>query len=108
MKNLNDKKVNYNVKTIFVPIGVYLLLILGFIIGIIRFERMNKEQNLLLTEQAIRKAIIQCYSNEGIYPSELSYLEDNYYLTIDYDSYYIVYDSVASNLHPNFAVFDRE
>lgn len=91
----------------------YLYMILSFamlvvlFVGIYKFESIWKEQNLLLTKQAVHKAVIQCYANEGFYPRNLSYLEENYNLNIDYSNYYIYYESVAFNLMPEFAVFSR-
>ena len=93
------------------PMKVSVTMFIGFILmffcGINKFERILNEQNLLLTKQAIHKAIVQCYANEGYYPDSLEYLEENYYLTINYDSYYVYYDSVASNLMPEVEVFSR-
>lgn len=94
-------------KSILLSIIAFVLLVIILFIGIFRFEAILKEQNLLLTEQAIQKAIVQCYANEGFYPATIEYLEDNYYLSIDYDSYYVYYESIASNLVPEVAVFER-
>ena len=91
----------------FVSVTTFFLLIVFLFLGVNKFERILSEQNLLLTKQAIDKAIIQCYANEGFYPASLSYLEENYYLTIDYDSYHVYYECVASNLVPEVEVFKR-
>lgn len=84
------------------------MLLVGLWFGVGKFERIRKEQSLLLLEQEIQKAAIQCYANEGMFPAEISYLEDNYYLNIDYDSYYVIYDCIASNFKPEIEVFAKE
>lgn len=93
------------------PMKASVTIFIGFMLiffwGINKFERILNEQNLLLTKQAIHKAIIQCYANEGHYPDSLEYLEEKYYLTINYDTYYVYYDPVASNLMPEVEVFKR-
>ena len=107
MKNFKRKSDNYK-KSMLMPLITFVLLIIILFIGIQKFEGILKEQNLLLTEQAVQKSIVQCYANEGFYPATLEYLEDNYNLTIDYDSYYVYYDCIASNLVPEVAVYERQ
>jgi len=89
------------------PTGIFILLLMLFLGGVFRLSSFNREQELTLTKQAIRKAVVQCYAIEGMYPAELSYLEDNYYLRIDYDQYYVMYDCIASNFMPEIEVFER-
>lgn len=89
------------------PVLTFILLLVILFVGIQRFEGILREQNLKLTEQSIQKAIVQCYANEGFYPASLSYLEDNYYLSIDYDAYHVYYECIASNLIPDVEVFER-
>ena len=61
--------------------------------------------------QSIRRSVlataVQCYSVEGVYPSDLSYLEDHYGLQINHDEYIVTYDLVASNLPPDVTVLVR-
>ena len=106
MKNLKPKS-NIIRRTVLLPLLTFALMIVILFAGIIRFEKILREQNLRLTEQSIQKAVVQCYANEGFYPASISYLEDNYYLAIDYDSYYIYYECIASNLVPEIAVYER-
>lgn len=105
MKNLKEKRIRYIWATTLLPSFLFLLMLVCLLIGITKFDKIRKEQNLILTEQAIKKATIQCYANEGMFPSSISYLEENYYLNIDYDTYYIIYDSIASNFMPEIGVF---
>lgn len=105
MKNLKERKIPYIWGTTILPSLLFVFMLACLLIGVTRFDKLRKEQNLILTEQAIRKATIQCYANEGIFPSSISYLEENYYLHIDYDTYYVMYESVASNFMPEIGVF---
>ena len=106
MKKFRLKKKEKRLPLIASMVTFTLLMVILYL-GIKKFEGILNEQNFLLTKQAIHKAIIQCYANEGFYPASLSYLEENYYLTIDYDSYYVYYECVASNLVPEVEVFKR-
>lgn len=106
MKDLKGNRSSM-VRGIGLPIVLFTILISGLIIGVMKFEGIHKEQNLILIEQATKKAAIECYATEGMYPADVSYLEDNYYLNIDHDKYYVVYESVASNFMPDIQVFER-
>ena len=108
MKSLKGKRTRYMWKTIVLPFCMLGIMIGILLLAVFKFEQVNTEQNLLLTEQAIRKATIQCYANEGSYPAELSYLEENYNVDIDYTRFNIKYDCKAANIMPNIQVFDRQ
>lgn len=71
------------------------------------FQKMDQEQGLALTRQAVRKAVLQCYAIEGMYPAELSYLKEHYNLKIDEEKYRVGYDCFASNIMPEIYVFER-
>lgn len=62
--------------------------------------------------QAIRASIqscaLQCYVVEGVYPSSLSYLEEQYGLRVNREDYYVAYTVFASNLPPDVKVVARD
>ncbi len=55
-------------------------------------------------EGVIKQYAVACYAQEGAYPKDLRYLEENYGLIIDEDTYYYYYDFFASNLMPDIEV----
>ena len=105
MKNLKKSSAGFIGKNIIIPVLVLGLMVFALIYGMQWFGRMNDEQNRALTEQSIKKAAVQCYSNEGMYPADVEYLIDNYFVTIDYDKYSVLYDCFASNVMPTIKVF---
>lgn len=82
-----------------------LILILILIAGAMNFERLNMEQNRELTLSSIKKATVQCYANEGRYPSSLEYLEEKYDVSVDHEKFYVLYDSFGENMMPNINVY---
>lgn len=108
MRSLKGKKTRYIWKTIVLPFCMLGVMLGILFLAIFEFEQVNMEQNLLLTEQVIRKATIQCYANEGSYPSDLAYLEENYNVKIDYTRFHIKYDCKAANIMPNIQVFEKQ
>ena len=53
---------------------------------------------------AIQRSALQCYVVEGVYPPNLSYLEENYGLQINTSDYNVTYEAFASNLPPTVRV----
>lgn len=103
MKSLRSGKPRFFWKTIGIPALMFAAMLVVFIYGIMYFENVNTEQNLILTENAVRKATIQCYANEGFYPPNLQYIEEKYNVTIDYSKFNVTYDCAAANVMPNIA-----
>lgn len=108
MKNFRENRPRYLFKNIILPVILCLLVLGVFIAGIAKFSEMSAEQNRELTLSAVQKAAVQCYADEGRYPSDVAYLEEKYGLTIDHDSFMVVYDCPAANVNPNIRVYRRK
>jgi len=55
-------------------------------------------------EKAIKRAAVQCYSIEGFYPPDVTYLEEHYGIIIDNKKYIIEYRCFAENVIPTINV----
>ncbi len=107
MKNLKEKKRPILWKTIIIPTTGLCCILIVLFLGVKRFRDIGNEQELLLTESALKKAIVQCYAIEGIYPADVSYLEENYNLTIDKSKYNIFYECFSSNIMPEYGIYEK-
>lgn len=107
MKNLKEKKRPILLKTVIIPSAGLCCILIVLFLGIKQFNDIGREQELLLTESALKKAIVQCYAIEGIYPADVSYLEENYNLTIDKNKYNIFYECFSSNIMPEYGIYER-
>lgn len=105
LKNLKQKKRPFLLKTILIPLVGLCCILLVLFIGVKRFNDIGREQELKLTESALKKAIVQCYAIEGIYPEDVSYLEENYDLMIDKSKYNVYYECFSSNIMPQYGVY---
>ncbi|MEG1267877.1 MAG: hypothetical protein RSD35_01385 [Oscillospiraceae bacterium] len=56
------------------------------------------------TEQTLRRAVIECYALEGIYPPSLEYIEKHYGVQIDREQYFVSYVSYGQNIMPDIVV----
>lgn len=73
------------------------------------FGRKNlQEEGAVALQASIEQCALQCYVVEGGYPPNLSYLEEYYGLQINRDSYYVVYNALASNIPPDVQVLYKE
>ena len=76
-----------------------------FLRGFSSVSGSSSEQQQIITEQAIRAALVNCYAIEGYYPQQLSYLEEHYGLIIDRERYNVLYDvGGMGNVMPSVAV----
>ena len=58
-------------------------------------------------KDTISERALQCYVIEGAYPESLSYLEENYGLTVNKEDFKIVYAPYAENMPPDVRVIHR-
>ncbi len=79
-------------------------LIIAVSTAITSVETTNSQEQLSALEDTIMRSAIHCYSLEGAYPTEISYLEENYDLVIDWDKYIVHYEMFASNIAPDITV----
>ena len=64
----------------------------------------NKQQ----LEQALARAAVACYASEGVYPPDVTYLEEHYGVQIDHTLYTVKYEVIASNLMPDITVLENQ
>jgi hypothetical protein len=57
---------------------------------------------------AVRRSAVQCYALEGLFPQNVTYLEQNYGLIIDHVRYVVYYEPMGDNLIPQVRVFPVE
>ena len=69
--------------------------------------RSNMAEQTESIRDAVRARALQCYVIEGAYPESLSYLEENYGLTINKDDYKVIYTPFAENMPPEVRVIYR-
>ena len=84
-----------------------LSVLVWFYTSLSSLERGQGEEGRQQLEDALRRAAVACYSVEGIYPPNLSYLEEHYGIQIDEDRYAVFYDIFAENLMPDITVLEQ-
>ncbi len=82
----------------------FMIIAVYFMIAFSKVSNSVNKQEQEALEQAINRAIVSCYAIEGIYPSDLAYLEEHYGIVVNYNKYIINYQSIASNIKPSIQV----
>lgn len=109
MKLKKKWKTNGNYKREMLQMGIVTLLIVVFIvIGGRQTSVHTAEEQQGLVEDAIRRAVVQCYAIEGMYPPNMAYLEDEYGIKIDEEKYIVHYEVFASNIMPDIIVIRKQ
>ena len=72
------------------------------------FTAVREQESQRQLEDTLRRAAVACYAAEGIYPPDISYLEEHYGIQIDKDRFAVYYDVFASNLMPDITVIEKQ
>lgn len=107
MKNFRSENQRRISKSLALPLLLFLLAVGALCYGIGHFIKVSNEQEYFLMQSSLKKAIIQCYANEGFFPNDLSYLEDNYGLHINDTRYYVYYECFGANIMPEFEIYEK-
>ena len=76
--------------------------------GVRDAARLSDEEGLRLAQEAIERAVISCYSLEGVYPATYEDLKAKSGLAVDEEKYIVLYEIFASNIRPSVTVMERQ
>ena len=92
-----------------------LVVALAVVLAVGIFQWTGKEQGKTVAKEsasalkaAVQRCANQCYAVEGVYPPNLSYMEEHYGLQVNHTKFYVSYDAFASNIPPDIRVTARE
>ena len=76
--------------------------------GVKDAARLSDQEGLRMAEEAIERAVISCYSLEGVYPATYEDLKAKSGLAVDEEKYIVIYEIFASNIRPSVTVIERQ
>ena len=76
--------------------------------GIQDASRLSDQEGMRMVEESIERAIISCYSLEGVYPASYEELKEKIGLEVDEEKYIVIYEIFASNIRPSVTVMERQ
>lgn len=86
------------------PVVMFLAIGGAFFYGVGNVSRTSEKEGQRILQEALKRAMVQCYSIEGMYPPDVAYLENNYGMIYDHDKYIVHYEVFASNIMPDIMV----
>ncbi|MBR0598858.1 hypothetical protein [Sinanaerobacter chloroacetimidivorans] len=86
------------------PIAIFICLAVFLYTGVGNVSLASQEENKAILQDALKRAVVQCYAIEGMYPPSIEYLEDNYGIVYDHDSFIVHYEVFAGNILPDITV----
>jgi hypothetical protein len=89
---------------IVLPIAVFAAALSLFTLAVSEIAGKSENEGIRLMEESIKRAAVQCYALEGVYPADFEYLKEHYALRPDESKYVIYYTYTASNLMPGIDV----
>lgn len=89
------------------PLAVFAAVITVFLAGVNNASHSTDQEGLRIAQQAIDRAVVNCYAIEGAYPQDFSYLEEHYGVRVDHGKYLVVYQTLGSNIRPYVELVEK-
>lgn len=103
MSSYDDRRSSSPFKAVIV-IALIVAIACTFAIGSTLLAPVMRDMGAQSLADSVLARANQCYAIEGVYPSSLSYLEENYGLVVNRSDYVVVYESFADNVAPKVMV----
>ncbi|MCL2055836.1 MAG: hypothetical protein FWH02_01280 [Oscillospiraceae bacterium] len=92
-------------RDIIFPAALVLAAVILLVYGMEALGKRTEAERLESARSAVIRAAVQCYALEGRYPLSISYLTENYGLSVDTDKFVVHYQAFASNIMPDIDVY---
>lgn len=76
-------------------------------VGIRNTSKGAEKEQISFLQKAVKRATVQCYAIEGMYPPDIKYLENNYGIIINHKRYIVHYEAFAANIMPDISVIQK-
>lgn len=90
-----------------ISIIIFVAVIGLFLYGISAVSSSGVTNDKQILEDAIHRDIIHCYSVEGIYPPNVSYMQEHYGLIYDTDKFIVDYEYIGGNIMPIVQIIEK-
>ncbi len=107
MKLKTENKSFIALKSLITALIIFAVIFLVAIIAINSVQQSRKAESAEIIETGVRRAAMECYTNEGFFPNNIDYLIENYHLYTDIDHCIIHYSAVSSNIMPEIKVIPK-
>ena len=95
-------------KSLLISIAVFAVLLGVLIYGLQAVSARTVSEQETSLENALQRAITQCYAVEGAYPESLDYIKEHYGITYDEDTFFVDYKASGANILPDVTIIEKE
>jgi len=99
------RRINLSFISIIVSVLIIAAIAVVVFVGVSDYAGGYQDTKTAQIEETVMGSVAQCYALEGAYPPDLNYLQQNYGLQLDTQTYTYHYDKFASNILPSVRVF---
>ena len=94
--------------TSYLPVLIMIIVLGVFVLFSNSMTSSNTAREKEILKKAIDRSVTQCYALEGIYPGDLTYLEENYGLIYNKEQFFVDYQYIGGNLRPDITIIERD
>ena len=87
--------------------ALFALIVIWLLVSVGNAEEASGKNRAEALKKSVMNGAALCYSIEGEYPRDLSYLEENYGVNISSDNYIVHYEYFGANISPTVTVIER-
>jgi len=87
---------------------MFVIIFIFFLFAVSKASASSVTEQRQSLENAIDRAVIQCYVTEGRYPESFEYLQENYGIIYDQDKFRVDYVIYGSNMRPDITIINLE
>lgn len=89
--------------------SIFFFMIVCFLFSgaVSRFSEDTRLRQKEALESAIQQGVVYCYTLEGSYPQDLSYLKEAYGLHYDENLFFVDYRYQGANIYPDITIIDQ-
>lgn len=88
-------------------IGLFVVIILAFLLSFGSISEGTRKRQLESLENALARNVIHYYSLEGKYPDSLDILQEKYGLTYNKEFFYVDYRFMGDNIYPDITIIEE-
>ncbi len=92
------------VSSALISAGLFLVIFVFFLYAVSKASTGSINEQKQNLQDAVDKAIIQCYVTEGRYPESFEYLQKNYGIIYDDELFRVDYVIYGSNMKPDVTI----
>ena len=86
--------------------GMFILIFVGFLYAVSQASKGSVSEQAVNLDNAIDRAVMQCYVTEGRYPESFEYLQKNYGIIYDDELFRVDYVIYGSNMKPDITIIN--